>query len=69
MSPIASPAGDMTAKEFARLRKKMGMDQHQLAHAIGLSVGCVSRYESGGREIPRKIELAMRYLVSTKRRS
>jgi transcriptional regulator with XRE-family HTH domain len=66
MSPKASPLGDITAKEFARLRKRMGLSQEQLSRALGVSAYTVSRYETGARPIPRKIELALRYLLSKK---
>ncbi len=66
MSPKASPPGNVTPKQFARLRKQMGMSQEELARELGVSIHTISRYERGALAIPRKIEMALHYLLSRK---
>ncbi len=43
------------AKKFAKeLRQKLGMTQEQFAHALGITLGTVCRWE-GGRFSPSKL--------------
>lgn len=68
MSPKASTTGGMTADEFIQGRRKLGLSQEDLAHELGMTASAINRYENGRRVIPKKIELALRYLLSRRRR-
>ncbi len=58
----------MTAKQFKEARKKLGVSQEGLARLLGISLWSVARYERGQWPTPQPVELALRYLVSAKRR-
>jgi len=49
----------MTRRDFAQLRKKLGLSQARLAAKMGTTAATVSRWESGKRPIP---EIAARLL-------
>lgn len=57
----------MTAKQFKEARKKLGVSQEALAQTLGISVWSVARYEKGSHPVPGPVNLALRYLVSTRR--
>lgn len=48
----------MTPEQFKRFRKRMGLNQKQVAERLGVSVNMPSAYESGKSVIPRYIALA-----------
>jgi transcriptional regulator with XRE-family HTH domain len=51
--------GPMTADELRALRESWGWSQTQLAEALGVSQGAVSRMESGDRPILQRTALAL----------
>jgi DNA-binding transcriptional regulator YiaG len=53
----------MTASEFQRLRRSVGLSQSMLARELDLYIRTISRYETGELEIPRVTEFALRYVV------
>ena len=57
----------MDNKEFARLRKKLGKTQKQMAQLLGVSIKAVHSYEQGWRSIPAHAERQMLFLISNKR--
>jgi transcriptional regulator with XRE-family HTH domain len=58
----------MTAAQFKEARKKLGVSQEALAHMLGISVRSVARYERGSHPVPKTVELALHYLVGTRRK-
>ena len=52
----------MTGEELVALRKKAGWRAYKLAMAIEVSPAMLSKYERGHAPIPKKVELAARYL-------
>lgn len=58
----------MNIEQFKEARAKLGRTQEGLARDLGVSVFTVNRWECGGRSIPGPVELAMRYLLSRRRR-
>lgn len=52
---------DMTPHEFREKRRKLGLSQEQLAHAMGITVRQIANIEK--REtIPLRYQLALRWL-------
>ena len=52
----------MTGAELKELRKAGGYRANRLAEALDVSGATLSKYENGRAPIPRKVELAVRYL-------
>lgn len=53
----------MTGPELRAARKRLGMKQIELAHALGMSRnGTICAYEKGRAEIPVVVALAVRAL-------
>jgi repressor LexA len=52
----------MTAKEFARSRRELGLTQQQLAEKLKTTRVTVGRYEAGMRRIPGVVELMVKEL-------
>ena len=52
----------MTAKEFARSRRELGLTQQQLAEKLKTTRVTVARYEAGMRSIPGVVELMVKEL-------
>ena len=52
----------MTAKEFARSRRELGLTQQRLAEKLKTTRVTVARYESGMRRIPGVVELMVKEL-------
>jgi repressor LexA len=52
----------MTAKDFARSRRELGLTQQQLAEKLKTTRVTVARYESGMRRIPGVVELMVKEL-------
>ena len=57
----------MDNKEFARLRKKLGKTQKEMAQLLGVSIKAIHSYEQGWRSIPAHAERQMLFLISNKR--
>ena len=55
----------MTGTGLRRVRKKLGMTQEQLAHAIGMQKNSVARMERGELPVLKHTELAVKYLLLT----
>lgn len=53
----------MTPTEFAAARMAMGMNQGQLANALGVTVRQVNRYENGQSAIPNPVVIALDHLA------
>ena len=60
---IAVTVGNVTAKEFRKLRRNMGLTQSGLAQALGVSRAAVSRWEAGKRGVDSVLALAMECLT------
>ncbi len=56
----------MEKKEFARIRKKLGKTQKQMAALLGTSVKAIHSYEQGWRNIPVHVERQVLFLLSRK---
>jgi len=60
----------MTPAELREARKRLGFTQAQLAQHLGIAQVTLilyergSRYDGGPADIPRAVELALRYLES-----
>ena len=54
--------------EFKRLRDRLNMTQEELAKELGVTTRTIIRWESGDREIPRTVELAMKQIAPDYRR-
>jgi transcriptional regulator with XRE-family HTH domain len=52
----------MTHKELIEWREKNNYSQSALSVALGVTRGCMSRWESGKRHIPPFLYLALKYL-------
>jgi DNA-binding transcriptional regulator YiaG len=52
----------MTGRELREWRKRTGYSQIWLANALGVTNVCVSRWETGVREIPSFLGLALEAL-------
>lgn len=55
----------MTVEELKRARKRLGLTQEALAHALGMQKTSVSRMEMGIQRIMRTTELSIKYLLLT----
>ena len=53
----------MTAKEYRKARKRLGLSQQQLAKKIGRRQTCVSKRELGDKLIGLEAAMAMRFLL------
>lgn len=62
MAKPKKDAGVMTAAEFEAARKSLGATQKKFADMLGVTSRTVQLYEKGAY-IPRKIALAVRYLI------
>jgi transcriptional regulator with XRE-family HTH domain len=54
----------ITTEQFISSRKKLGLTQAQLAEEVGITTRSVQIYERKGAFIPKKIGLALAYLLS-----
>ena len=54
----------MEAAHFKRIRCLLGFSQRQLARALGVGKGSVSRWEAGALPVPRQTALALMALRS-----
>lgn len=52
---------EMTPSEFRAKRRKLGLSQEQLAHAMGITVRQMANIEKR-EEIPLRYQLALRWL-------
>lgn len=52
----------MTPAEFRQARKRLGLSQEALAHAMGLSWASIQRKEAGSRPIEQRDVLALEAL-------
>lgn len=52
----------MEGRELKELRRNAGFSGKRLAEELDIAAATLSNYENGKSEIPRKIELAVRYL-------
>ncbi len=52
----------MTNDTFSATRKRLGLNQRDLAEALGMSPTTIGQYEHGRHEVPRYIRLAMKAL-------
>lgn len=57
----------MDKNEFAKVRKKIGKTQKELAKLLGVSLKAIHSYEQGWRSIPSHIERQMFFLLTNKR--
>jgi transcriptional regulator with XRE-family HTH domain len=58
----------MTREELKRARERLGMTQRELAEALGMQTNSVTRMEIGLQRIMRTTELAIRFLLSVRRK-
>ena len=49
-------------------RDTLGMTQRALARALGISHRMLCYYETGERDIPKSVELSMRYLMHNRKK-
>jgi DNA-binding XRE family transcriptional regulator len=54
--------GEMGAAEFIKARERLGFTQKKFADELGVTSRTVQLYEKGAY-IPKKIALAVRYLI------
>ncbi len=54
----------MNGAELRALRKAAGYQANHLAEAMDISPATLSKYEHDKAEIPKKVELAARYLCN-----
>ena len=54
----------MTGKEFAKIRKRLGKTQKEMAQLLALSLKTIHSYEQGWRNIPPHIERQLLFIVS-----
>lgn len=57
----------MTPSRFTTARVAMGMNQGQLASALGITVRQVNRYENGQSAIPYPVVIALDHLAHCSR--
>lgn len=48
--------------ELKKQREKLGLSQRELAEALGVDVGTISRWERGARTPPKYVALALEAL-------
>jgi len=53
----------VTKDEFKRLRKSAGYTQASLSMEMGIHIRTVTRWEIGEVDVPRVVELALRYIA------
>jgi predicted transcriptional regulator len=53
----------MTIEELKRARKRLGLTQEALAHALGMQATSIARMEMGIQRIMRTTELSVKYLL------
>jgi len=58
----------MTGAQLKAKREQIGLTQSQLAKALGVNVGTISRWERDAREIPPYLELALQALKRPRKR-
>jgi len=58
----------MTPDELKAIRARLGLTQAQLAEQLGVERNTVNRWEMGLLPIQKITELAVKYLVSKKRK-
>ncbi len=54
---------NVTKDEFKRLRKSAGHTQASLSREMGVHLRTVTRWEIGEVDVPRVVELALRYIA------
>jgi DNA-binding transcriptional regulator YiaG len=57
----------MSPAELTKIRKRMQLSQPALATALAVEKSTVWRWETGAVQIPKVAELAVRYLLLTRR--
>jgi hypothetical protein len=57
----------MHKEEFAKLRKRLGKTQSQMAALLGTSLKAVHSYEQGWRAVPGHVERQLFFLISRMR--
>lgn len=55
----------MTLEELKAARKRLGLTQEALAHALGMQKNSITRMEMGIQRIMRTTELSVKYLLLT----
>jgi len=58
----------VTKDEFKKLRQRAGHTQASIAKEMGVHLRTVTRWEIGEIEVPRVVELALRYIAQKGRR-
>jgi transcriptional regulator with XRE-family HTH domain len=53
----------MTIEELKRARKRLGLTQEALAHALGMQKNSITRMEMGIQRIMKTTELSVKYLL------
>jgi len=53
----------MTKEEFKQLREYAGHTQASLSREMGIHLRTVTRWEIGEVDVPRVVELALRYIA------
>ena len=57
----------MQREEFAKMRKRLGKTQSQMAALLGTSLKAVHSYEQGWRTVPGHVERQLLFLISRMR--
>jgi transcriptional regulator with XRE-family HTH domain len=55
----------MTGKDAARVRRRLGLTQAKFWSRVRVTQGGGSRYESGGRRIPRPVQVLLAIAYGT----
>jgi DNA-binding transcriptional regulator YiaG len=58
----------MTPEELVKARNRLKMRQDQLAEALGVTQGALSRWESGQRRIPEMAARLIKRLIADQQR-
>lgn len=53
----------MTAEELKEAQQQLGMTNHQLAEALGVSLSTVVKWRGDQHPVPKIAALAVRYLI------
>lgn len=53
----------MTAEELKEAQQQLGMTNHQLAEALGVSLSTVVKWRGDRHPVPKIAALAVRYLI------
>jgi len=56
----------MTPAELKTIRQNLGLSQRKLGEALGYSGRSIRHWESGQREIPKTVEMAIKAYAFTK---